>query len=109
MQEEKTLTLHSIIEEMFDFSDYSAEDKNAIIEETASMVMESALLRILSESDEKAQEAFDQFIQTEPNEDAIISYIQDNFENFEDVIAEELKILKQMQDEESEKTMGFDE
>lgn len=106
MQQEKTLTLHGIIAEMFDFSEYNEEDKNAIIDETASMVMESTLLKILSGSDETAQEAFDAFIQTEPNEDQMISYIQDNFQNFEEVLADELKVLKTMQDEESSEELS---
>lgn len=98
--QEKTTTLHEIIEQMFDFSQYEAEDKKQVIEETAALVMEASLLRAIELADEKTQEKFDTFIQAEPSEDEMTNFISENFSDFENIVAEELKTLKEMHNEE---------
>ena len=98
--EQPIYTLQEVIESMYDFSDYSAEEKETVIVETTTMLTEAALLRGLEQSDELVQNAFNDLLETEPNENQIMEFIQKNIPNFEALIAEEVTIFDQMGSEE---------
>ncbi len=97
--EETNLTLDQIIEQSFDFSDYSEEEKKSIIAETSGMIMEASLLRALGDASEDVQEKFGTFIESEPDEEAMTAFIAEHFPNFGDIIVDEIKIFKEMGDD----------
>lgn len=103
MDTQKNYTLHEAIEQMFDFEDYTPEKKEAMIAETSGMVMEGTILRLLSDADEAMQQKFADFVDTKPDEDGMIEFIQANFPAFSEVMIDELRILKSL-GEESEDT-----
>lgn len=94
--EQQDLTLEQVIEQSFDFSDYSPEEKKSVLEETTGMIMETALLRTLDEAGNEAQEKFASFVETDPNEEQMSEYIEQNFPKFGEMIVEEIKIFKEM-------------
>lgn len=95
-KEQATYTLEQIIESMFDFTDYSPEEKESVLAETTSMLTEAALLRGLEEAGESVQDDFNNLLETGPNEDQMMEFIQKNIPNFESLIAEEVTIFDQM-------------
>jgi hypothetical protein len=98
-----TYTLEQVIESMFDFTDYSAEEKESVLAETTSMLTEAALLRGLEQSGESVQNDFNKLLETEPNEDQMMDFIANNIPNFEALIAEEVTIFDQMGSDEKSK------
>ncbi len=94
--EEKQYTLHEIIEQSFDFSVYSADEKEAVIDETTGMLMEATILRLLEESNQEIQEKFATFIETHPDELAMTEFITENFPNFGEILGDEIRIFKSM-------------
>ncbi|MCI5051462.1 MAG: hypothetical protein MRY57_04080 [Candidatus Pacebacteria bacterium] len=99
-QQQPEYTLEQIIESMFDFSDYSEEEKQEVIEETTGMITEAALLRGLDQAGKSVQDAFNDFLETEPNEEQMMEFIQTNIPDFEKLIAEEISLFDKMGDEE---------
>lgn len=93
MNETKTYTLEEIVEAMYDFSEYSEREKETVIEETVSMITEAALFRSLDESSEEIQNAFNDFLESEPNDFQMMEFIQKNIPEFETYIAQEVEIF----------------
>ena len=96
MEQEQDFTLDQIIEQSFDFSDYSESEKEELIAETAGMILETSLLRALDDAGEEMQETFTKFIEDEPNEEKMTSFIQENFPKFGDIVIDEIKNFKEM-------------
>ena len=94
-QEQQDFTLDQIIENSFDFSGYTEEEKRDLIGETSGMIMETALLRSLGEADETLQKKFDTFLKSEPNAEAMSQFIEDNFPNFGEIVVEEIKLFQE--------------
>ncbi len=101
MEQEQEYTLEQIIEQSFDFSDYSEEEKNEVIAETSGMIMEASLLRSLDEAGKEMQDKFNDFIESEPDEEAMSAFIGENLPNFPEVIVDEIKIFQDMGKEET--------
>ena len=91
MKQEQDYTLDQIIEQSFDFSDYSETEKQEMIAETSGMIMEVSLLRSLDEGGEDLQNKFGEFIESEPDEEKMTKFIQENITNFGDIVVEEIK------------------
>ena len=89
----KTYTLENVIESMYDFTDYSAQEKQSVIEETTAMITEAALLQSLDAADEQVQTLFNDLLDSEPDDGQIMDFIQKNIPDFEDYITKELKIF----------------
>ena len=85
-QKQENYSLHQVIEQSFDFSNYSAEEKQAAIDETAGMIMEATLLRALEIAGDDAADKFGTFVESEPTEEAMSTYIAENFPNFGELI-----------------------
>lgn len=94
--EQKDYTLEEIIEQSFDFSSYSEQEKMKIITETAGMIMETALLRSLDEAGEEIQEKFNDFIEAEPSEEKMNIFITENLANFSEIVVDEIKIFQDL-------------
>lgn len=90
------LNLEKAIEQMFDFSSYSLEEKKSVIFETANMIAETTLLRSLDEAGEGVQEKFANFIELDPSREMIIKFITKHLPNYEKILIEELEIFKNM-------------
>lgn len=97
--EQKNYTLPEIIENSFDFSGYSVEEKEAVIEETTGMIMESTMLRLLDESGEAMQEKFGALIETQPTEEQMTAFVTEHFPNFNEVLVDEIKIFQSLGEE----------
>ncbi len=91
-QEEKntSLTIEEIIEQMFDFSGYSEEEKQKLIDEASDLILESALIRALGEAGETTQQAFDELMSKNPSPEELSKFIADYLPDFDDYLAEEL-------------------
>jgi hypothetical protein len=100
--EEQNYSLEEIIEQSFDFSEYPADEKELIIEETAGMIMESTMLRLLNEANSELQEKFGELVKTEPSDEVITAFIAENFPSFNKVLIDEVKIFKTMGEKESD-------
>ncbi|WP_298286865.1 hypothetical protein [uncultured Lutibacter sp.] len=96
---EQDYNLEEIIEQSFDFSDYSVEEKRELIEETSGMIMESSLLRALEEAGEELQEKFGDFIELDPDGDLMAMFIEKNIPNFPNIVIDEIRIFKEMGNE----------
>lgn len=100
MEQEKQYTLHQVIEHSFDFDGYDQEQKTALIDETAGMIFEAALLRSLDNATPEVENAFTTFTESDPDEEAMSAFIATHFPQFQDMLVEEIKIFKQIGDEE---------
>ena len=94
-----TYTLEQIIESMYDFAEYSDQEKEAVITETTAMITEAALLQSLDAADEHIQTSFNDLLDTEPDDAQIMAFIQKNIPDFEDYITKELKIFASLEQE----------
>ncbi len=94
-EQEQNFTLDQVIENSFDFSGYDEEEKKDIIAETSGMIMETALLRALDSSDDETKKAFNDFIEQEPDENAMSDFINKHFPNFGELVLEEIKLFQE--------------
>ena len=96
MKQEQDYTLEQIIEQSFDFSDYSADEKTELIAETSAMIMEAALLRSLDEAGSEMQDTFNTFIEAEPTEEKMTDFIKNNLPGFGAIVVDEIKVFQEM-------------
>ena len=96
---EQDFTLDQIIEQSFDFSEYSIEEKQKIITEISGMIMETALLKALDEAGEELQRKFNDFIELEPTAEMMGMFISKNISDFHKFVLEEIRIFKEEEDE----------
>jgi hypothetical protein len=96
MDTKQTYTLDQIIEEFFDLTEYTEEQKETVIAETGDIIMEGTILKLLNKSDESTQNKFADFIETNPSDDQMTKFISDNFPNFQEMLIEEVNILKSL-------------
>jgi hypothetical protein len=99
MNTENNLSLNQIMEQSFDFSDYGAEEKKVVIEETSGMIMEATMLRVLNDAPEEIQEKFGALIEADSDEIVMQGFIQENFPNFGEILVDEIAIFKSMGEE----------
>ena len=97
--EEQKLSIQEIISQSYDFSDMSAEEQERVVNETATMISESALLRGLEAAGDNVQKAFGILMESEPTEPQIAEFIAINIPNFETLIVDEIKIFQEMTQE----------
>ncbi len=91
-QDEKntSLSIDEIIEQMFDFSGYSEEEKQKLIDEASDLILESALIRALDEAGETTQQAFDELMEKNPSPEELSNFISQYLPDFDNYLAEEL-------------------
>jgi len=89
MDDKKNFTIEELIENSFDFSTYSEEEKKKLIEESSNLILETALIRTLDEANEETQKKFQEFLETEPDAEAMAQFVEENFPNFGEKIVEE--------------------
>jgi hypothetical protein len=94
MNTKKDFRLYDLIEEHFDFSEYSEQEKQHILLDTSGLIMEAALLRALHEGGVTVQEQFDDFMETEPDDESLNEYISKNLPHFDTYIIEEIQAMK---------------
>lgn len=94
--EQQDYNLEQLIESAFDFSIYSDEEKKDVIAETSGMIMEAGLLRALADAGEEAQESFNSFIESEPDDAAMADYISTSIPGFQSAIIQEIKVFQEM-------------
>jgi len=99
--DKKTYTLEQVIESMYDFTDYSPEEKETVIEETSAMITEAALLQGLEAANENIQTSFNDLLDAEPDDGQIMDFIQKNIPDFEEYIAKELEIFASLDEEQT--------
>lgn len=102
--DETTMTLEEILAEMYDFSDYSEEERTTMISDTSSMIAEAALLRSLESAEESTQEAFDALMETNPHEDQLMEFVNNNLPTFQDILSEEIHLFHSMNEAVEETT-----
>lgn len=95
MEQEKDYSLEEIIEQSFDFSESSEEEKKEIIADTSGMIMEASLLRSLDEAGQEVQDKFNDMIESEPDEEKMSLFIKENLPKFSDTVVDEIKIFRE--------------
>ena len=79
----KALKLHEL----------SVEDQEEILLEISSLVFEGTLARIVERMDDDARVAFTEFIATDPDEEAMSTYLQEHVPGADDAAAETVREL----------------
>lgn len=97
---EPTYTIDQIIEASFDFSKYPEEEKQKVIAETSSMIMEASLLRALTDASEETQNAFQTLIEGDTTEKDMGAFIQKHFPNFQEIVVSEIEVFLSSDDSE---------
>lgn len=100
-QQQAQYTLQEIVEAMYDFSDYSQDEKETVLDETMAMITQAALMRGLDALDQAAQDNFNQFMETNPDEDQMNDYIQKNIPDFQKLVIEEIAVFDSMGNDET--------
>lgn len=95
-EQEKEYTLDEIVAQTFDFSGYPESEHQQLISETSEMLMEASLMKALEESDESTQDAFNAFVETEPDQENLMGYILKTFPNFQSLLIAEIQALKNL-------------
>lgn len=98
-KDEQDYTLDDIISAMYSNEEFSPEERETLIGETAAMISEAALLRGLDEAGEEAQDAFNTLMESEPNPEEMDVFIQKYIPNYSELIIEELQLFQEMGDE----------
>jgi hypothetical protein len=94
MNTKKDFRLYDVIEEHFDFSEYSEQEKQQTLLDVSGLIMEAALLRALHEGGDTIQQQFDDFMETDPNDEALNEYISKHVPHFDTYIIEEIQAMK---------------
>lgn len=94
----QTYTIDQVIADSFDFSAYSDQEREDVIDEISSMIMEASLLRSLTDASDEVQDSFQAFIDSEPNEEAMANFIKQYFPQFEDVVVDEISTFLDSED-----------
>lgn len=95
---QETYTIEEIIASSFDFSGHSEEQRQSIIEEISSMIMEASLLRSLTDADEDTQQVFHDFMESDPSQEHMRQFIQEHFPHFQEVVVSEIETFLQSDD-----------
>ncbi|MDD3694002.1 MAG: hypothetical protein PHC89_01245 [Candidatus Pacebacteria bacterium] len=93
------LNIREALESFYDFSDYSSEDKERLLDESTDMIMEASLIRSLDRAGEATQEKFDALMETDPDADTVAKFIEENIPFFGEVLQEEFTIFQNIDKE----------
>ncbi len=88
---ENTLEVRDILEQLFDFSGYTEEEKEQLLDEASDLILETALLRALEAAGEETQEAFSKLMAENPSPEQLAEFIQTYLPDLEDYVAEEVQ------------------
>ncbi len=95
-KEEKKIGVEEILEQMFDFSQYSEEEKNELIEKAADLITEAAFLRALDNAGEETQKAFEKLMEDGADSEEVANFVQENLPDFEHYLVEEIEIFRDL-------------
>lgn len=90
------------LEELFHFSEMSDEEKAVFLADVGGLIMESAVLRFLSESDESTAEHFSHMVDAYADKDNLPEVLTEAFPAFRAVLDEESEAFR----EEAIKVLG---
>ena len=95
------MTLADIIEQSFDFSGVSDEQKEQSIQEASGLIMETAITRALAEGEEPLHIGFNALMETNPDPQQVLDFLRNNVPSFQDLIIEEIQTLLSLSNEEN--------
>lgn len=87
--------LEENIVELLGVDGLNDEEKVAFVSEIGDLVMESAMLRLISGLSPEQTEALDQFLDMEPEPDVLMNHLLKHHTDFENIIEEEIVAFKQ--------------
>lgn len=90
------------LEELFHLSEMSDEEKMIFLADVGGLIMESAVLRFLSESDESTAEHFSHMVDVYADKDNVHEVLAEAFPAFRQVLEEEAEAFR----EEAVKVLG---
>ena len=90
------------LEELFHFSDMSEDEKAVFLADVGGLIMESAVLRFLSESDESTAEHFSHMVDAYADKDNMAEILGEAFPAFLLILEEEAEAFR----EEAKKVLG---
>ena len=79
---------------MYDFADYSPEEKEKLVNETSTMIMEVSLLEALNVEGEEIQQKFNDLLLTEPSDDVVTQFIAEKLPSFNTILLKEIEKLQ---------------
>ena len=90
------------LEELFHFSEMTDDEKLVFLADVGGLIMESAILRFLSESDESTAEHFSHMVDAYADKDNLHEVLMEAFPAFRLILEEETEAFK----EEAVKILG---
>ena len=91
----KTTILEQDISKILGMDSLPEEEKLALLKEIGGVVMESSLLRLTSELTDEQAGALEQYLETEPEAEALIKHLLEHHTNFETIMQEEMAVLEE--------------
>ena len=82
-------TTSTDISTILGFSQLSELEQTQVITEIGDLVLESAILRLVSELTPEQNEALEQFVSTEPKAEVLLSHLLIHHESFSRILEEE--------------------
>ena len=87
--------LEKDISRLFGFSNMSEEEKAELLDDVGSLIIESATLRFIVESDAAEAERFESFVEEHAEEDEMLQNVLKSFPRFEELLQEEIVVFKE--------------
>lgn len=95
-------TINQNLEELFHLSEMTDEEKLVFLADVGGLIMESAILRFLSESDESTAEHFSHMVDAYADKDNLHEVLMEAFPAFRLILEEEAEAFR----EEAVKILG---
>lgn len=74
--------LNQNIAEVLGITDLPLEDQAAFLSEVGDAIFETSLLRLISEFTDEQQQAFEQYLETEPEPDVLLAHLLEHHKDF---------------------------
>lgn len=71
------------------------EEKATFLDELGTVVLETALVRFMTELSDEQVEAFDYYLETEPTPDALMEHLLKEYESFEPILKAAITEVKE--------------
>ena len=95
MDQNQNSILGKDITKVLGLDELSDEEKLIFLNEIGDTILQSALLRLVTDLSTDQQAALDQFLETEPEAEALLKHLFEHHKNFEQILTEEIASFKE--------------
>ena len=100
-EDQESYSLYDILREWYSEEEFSEEERETLINETAAMVSEMALLKSINEAGEAAQNAFNELMEKNPDPKEVEAFIDCYLPSYHSTLAQELENFFKPEEEDS--------